>query len=122
MNIVDEIEERQTLGAYLARGQVLLMRAAKAGLTDARSQDGNDLRCSLVKILRGSSVKLRSRVVNGLEQCIAWLELRCRTEKDAVTSRRLEIALYEVLTQAEALTTQLETIAILAHSPQQHAA
>jgi S-methylmethionine-dependent homocysteine/selenocysteine methylase len=107
------VKDRQFLGAQLARGQLLVMRAFDESIQDERSDDAMRLRAEFVKVLRDATPEQRKTVQAGLEACVAALEQRYRERSGdgALRARAIETTLHSLLLQAGALASQLDMLA-----------
>ena len=114
------VESRQLLGAKLARGQTLLLRAFDESLSDDRSEAAFRLRAEFVQILKDATLEQRQTIAAGLEACIAVLQRRHSERIGSLAVREIERTLHSVLLQASALTSQLDMLvaeASLASNP-----
>lgn len=106
------VAARQTLGAQLARAQLLIMRGFEQQITDERSEEAASIVEELTQILLKANADNRSTIVAGLESCITVLERRYRDRNAAPpeTIRAMEASMHSIVLQASALATQISML------------
>lgn len=106
------VAARQTLGAQLARAQLLIMRGFEQQITDECSEAAASTAEELAQILLKADADNRPTIVAGLESCITVLEQRYRDRNAAPseTIRAMEASMHSIVLQASALATQISML------------